>query len=143
MHSVVNWIEMCCLFKFLTQCARLYRIYITIKLTILINLKSDPLFMKKYFKWLLIWVIIDSHLQSLSREKWDIKISFCGFLKLQRNCHKVFKGGWTEYKVLWTKFIKIYLRHIRCFYDVHLLSLRAKSTFIIMNLGGYVFRICF
>ena len=41
------------------------------------------------------------------------------------------------------KFFKIHWRHIKCFHDVKLLSLSAKSTFNIMNLGGYVFRIVF
>ena len=51
-------------------------------------------------------------------------------------------GGLTEYVVLWKK-NRIHLRHIKRFYDVYLLSLSAKSTFKIMNLGGYVFRIGF
>ena len=49
-------------------------------------------------------------------------------------------GGWTEYAVLWTNF-RVHLRHIKRFHDVQLLSFSAKSTFKIINLGGYVFRI--
>ena len=40
-------------------------------------------------------------------------------------------------------FLKIHLRHIKLFYDVYLRSLSAKSTFKIMNLGRYVFRVGF
>jgi len=40
-------------------------------------------------------------------------------------------------------FFRIPLRHIIRFYDVYLLSLSAKSTLKIMNLGRYVFRIGF
>ena len=36
---------------------------------------------------------------------------------------------------------RIQLRHLKRFHDEKLLSLGAKSTFKIMNLGGYVFRI--
>ena len=45
-------------------------------------------------------------------------------------------GSWTEYVVLW----RYFLRFIR---DVYFLSWRAKSTFKIILLGGYVVRIDF
>ena len=38
---------------------------------------------------------------------------------------------------------RIHLRQGKRFHDVKLLSLSAKSTFKIMNMGGYVFRIIF
>ena len=41
------------------------------------------------------------------------------------------------------KLFRIHLRNIKRFYDVYLLSLSAKLTFKIINLGGYVFRIGF
>ena len=52
-------------------------------------------------------------------------------------------GSWTEYIVLWTIVFRIHLRHVKSFYDVYLLSLRANLTFKIRNLGWYVFRIVF
>ena len=52
-------------------------------------------------------------------------------------------GGRTDYVVLWTHFFRIHLRQVKRFYDVYWMSLSAKSTFKIMNLGGYVFRIVF
>jgi len=52
-------------------------------------------------------------------------------IKMLHNFLKDFKGS--DGNVLWTKFFRIYLRHIKRFYDVYLLSLSAKSTFKIMN----------
>ena len=40
-------------------------------------------------------------------------------------------------------FFRIHLRHIKPFKDLYLLSLSAKSTFKIINLGSYVLRISF
>ena len=48
-------------------------------------------------------------------------------------------GGITGYVVFWKKI----LGFIWNTYDVYLLSLSAKSTFKIINLGGYFFRIGF
>ena len=39
--------------------------------------------------------------------------------------------------------LRVHLRHTKRFYDVNLLGLSAKSTFKIINLGRYVFRIGF
>ena len=50
-------------------------------------------------------------------------------------------GGRTEKVVLWTNFLGFIWDIKKRIYDVFLLSLSAKSTFKIMNLGGNVFRI--
>ena len=48
-----------------------------------------------------------------------------------------------EFVVYVEKFFRIHLRRLKRFYDVKSLSLCAKSTFKIIYLSGYVFRIGF
>jgi len=75
------------------------------------------------------------------------KYFFCWLLFLGKFIHE-FKGNDRQcmvaelHAVLW-QFLRIHWRQLKHFYDVYLLSLSAKSTLKIMNLGGYEFRIIF
>ena len=123
---------------------------------------------KVYFLSIIIWVSSSINAQIVLIEKPQINIFCFQSYELRFNswlisqslfwfglCHleitlTVHLKGVTG-NVLWLnwicsivdKFLRIHLRHIKRYNNVYLLSLSVKSTFKIMNLGGYVFRIVF